>query len=437
MEEKKHQLLAEMTTDLHACCVEALSDRRFLCGLYQLNEKENERRGRLLLCDIGDSFTTAGEDSESLSRKVTVIDAKDVEGGVLDCKVSGYIIAAALSTGKLDFFRVTDDLAFLQPYTYFTAPEEGLFLSVDWMYSSQRTYQPLARIKTTPSSEYNFTNAHLIAVSTQESSILVYDTSRFDMHSNVPPAESTVPEATNIQPYKQNEIDVPVVHFKNTHALAGESVPAWIVAFDPYSTGTRLLSGGDDCAVRLWDTRCADVAIAANTTSHSAGVTSAQWHPVQENFFATGSYDGILRLWDARSMRKPVWELDTGGGIWRTKWWSEVTGESKGVWQDIGTDSTNEHEKHSTTYLGLACMHAGSALYAVDEGKGLAGSTLRLIGRHYQHSETPSGHLAYGFALLQGHPGVQSEQIRESPQGPSFLAVSCSFYDNLVQVWAV
>ena len=56
-----HTLLAELHTDLHACCVETVDDRLFLCGLYELNEEEQVRNGQLVVCDTLATLERIGE----------------------------------------------------------------------------------------------------------------------------------------------------------------------------------------------------------------------------------------------------------------------------------------------------------------------------------------------------------------------------------------
>eukprot|EP00601_Ochromonadales_sp_CCMP2298_P013308 CAMPEP_0173244560 /NCGR_PEP_ID=MMETSP1142-20121109/16171_1 /TAXON_ID=483371 /ORGANISM="non described non described, Strain CCMP2298" /LENGTH=142 /DNA_ID=CAMNT_0014176369 /DNA_START=229 /DNA_END=653 /DNA_ORIENTATION=- len=130
-------------------------------------------------------------------------------------------------------------------------------------------------------------------------------------------------------------------------------MPAWIVAFDPH-TGGQLVSGGDDCVLKLWDVSGVTVsqtrhvekgeggvggvggegggdgedadeddeevvqAPLAVNRKHEAGVTAAQWHPTLPSVFATGSYDGFVRVWGG--LAQPLLEVDTGGGVWRVKW---------------------------------------------------------------------------------------------------------------------
>lgn len=78
-----------------------------------------------------------------------------------------------------------------------------------------------------------------------------------------------------------------------------------------------LLSGGDDCCLKLWDLRCPHSPTHSLAKHFTAGVTSAQWCPreSQEHLFAAGSYDGSIALWDRRMQRQaPLAALVSG--VW-------------------------------------------------------------------------------------------------------------------------
>ena len=107
------------------------------------------------------------------------------------------------------------------------------------------------------------------------------------------------------------------------HTLFNEVLPAWVVSFDVHvfkdahvCCDKRLLSGGDDCLLKLWELSVSeDAAINHRLVSKTAlaGVTSAPWHPMIRELFATGSYDECVRVWDYRSVSSgPLLELSTG-----------------------------------------------------------------------------------------------------------------------------
>ena len=51
----------------------------------------------------------------------------------------------------------------------------------------------------------------------------------------------------------------------------------------------------------------------------SAGQTSCEFHPNDENILAQGGYDDMIRLWDKRNWKKPLSEVHLRGGVWRTR----------------------------------------------------------------------------------------------------------------------
>jgi WD40 repeat protein len=100
-------------------------------------------------------------------------------------------------------------------------------------------------------------------------------------------------------------------HKQAVHCLLGQPMPIWTVAIDKRYDTNKFISGGDDCAMRLWDLR-ADSCVGANSRQHTAGVTAAQWHPVHEHMFLTGSYDETCCIWDMRNIKSPLHVVQTG-----------------------------------------------------------------------------------------------------------------------------
>ena len=104
------------------------------------------------------------------------------------------------------------------------------------------------------------------------------------------------------------------------HTLGGCEIEVWIAAFDAHQA-TVVYSGGDDGILKGWDLRTGgSTPIFQCRDQHQMGVCSIQSHPTKKFSLATGSYDEHVRIWDIRSMKTPVAEYSTGGGVWRLKW---------------------------------------------------------------------------------------------------------------------
>lgn len=285
-------VVREINTKLHACSIETIgADDLIACGTYELNEQQDVRKGEILLLDI--------------KRNEPVIATIDCDSGVLDMKVVKNRLVAAMSNGSLDVYSIngsSDSRKMVSLLKECSAhkEEEGLFLALD---IDQRLSGDCWSCDT------------YIVVSTQQGSILLY------VHKSSNENElSTVVHNLNL-----------VCSVNNAHILMGEVVPVWIVSFDPH-TRNRLISGGDDCVLKLWNITMNDDGSSKNVDSskemkstplsltlnsavakkHGAGVTSAQWHPIYPHIFATGSYDEYIRIWDCRQLAKPILEIHAG-----------------------------------------------------------------------------------------------------------------------------
>lgn len=283
-------------TDFHACAVETLryssltgtdeaisgSDTAdavgcFVCGTYEYDETAADRCGSLTVYSQG---TTEWQRTQHIPCASGVLDMK-----LLHASDGRQLLACAMSAGKADMYAVdaTQSDCRLAYQTCIEHPEEGLFLSLAWdsaenaTNTSRQPQQQQQRATTIEQSK--------LSVSTQIGSLLVFQ-----------------PTPTHYQQcYEQ----------RNKHTMCGESMPVWITTFDVHSR-TTVLSGGDDCAFRLWDLRDSSSTPIATSRQHTAGVTSAVWHPVDANQFCTGSYDERVLLWDQRAMTKPVLDVHTG-----------------------------------------------------------------------------------------------------------------------------
>ena len=233
-------------------------------------------------------------------------------------KISGDLVASAQSDHTLFLHRIqhedlkdnedsySDNVSSSTPpklveVTSISAADEGLFLSVDWDLGyvlndvplnkeqdyDETTINHCGKTKVSKRCAKDLSNGSSanITVSTQHGSVIVYKLS------------------------SENEFSE-LLHIRNAHQMCGESMPVWITCFDPHSKNI-LVTGGDDCMMKLWDIRQGDCPTHTNK-GHNAGVTSAQWHPTDEHVFASGSYDENLRIWDHRVMRCPISEIHVG-----------------------------------------------------------------------------------------------------------------------------
>lgn len=65
-----------------------------------------------------------------------------------------------------------------------------------------------------------------------------------------------------------------------------------------------VLSAHPDHCVRLWDPRAqqaGETVVQRTFSSHKEWVSAVAWHPTTATLFASASYDGTVKLWDARS----------------------------------------------------------------------------------------------------------------------------------------
>ena len=160
--------------------------------------------------------------------------------------------------------------------------------------------------------------------------------------------------------------------------------------------------------------------------NHSAGVTSAKWHPTDSNIFASGSYDEVVFIWDKRNMNAPLISIPTGGGVWRIKWY---------LFKTVNKDFE---------LLLTANMQGGCKLYQffVDEKEIEYDEFSTVVVKDHQIYENikldvslsdqsnVNTQLAYGVSLL-------SCEEKDEDKSLILNIASCSFYDNLLQLWKI
>nr|GMC75688.1 diphthine methyltransferase homolog [Ipomoea batatas] len=170
----------------------------------------------------------------------------------------------------------------------------------------------------------------------------------------------------------------------------------WAASFDIHQP-QLVYTGSDDCKFSCWDSRDdPSKLVFQNTKVHTMGVCCIAKNPSDPNTLLTGSYDEHLRIWDVRSISRPVNEksISLHGGVWRIKYHPVVPG-----------------------IVLTACMHNGFAVVNVERDEP------EVMETYKKH-----GSLAYGADWQRG--SLCMEGKRENT-----AIATCSFYDRLLHIW--
>ncbi|KAK2956108.1 putative Diphthine methyltransferase [Blattamonas nauphoetae] len=149
----------------------------------------------------------------------------------------------------------------------------------------------------------------------------------------------------------------------------GHEYDAWTAMFANSGTHQNVIvSGGDDCILKIWDLRMIESVRAAesegedeeelywgretlqqpsllNRNEHTVGVTCMCQDEWNDQQFFTGSFDGIIRLWDYRNISQPISRTTARDGVWRLKC----------------LKSEDEETTQTTRRILAACTHSGTA----------------------------------------------------------------------------
>jgi hypothetical protein len=234
--------------------------------------------------------------------------------------------------------------------------------------------------------------------------------------------------------HKTHEIQNAHVFFKNNPS------EVWTTAFasnSHYSTYNNIImSGGDDCNLKIWDLRLVGENNSSTkpinvigTEEFSAGVTAISYHPKLQHIFAVGSYDECIRIYDIRMMTSSTATSEdtnkclerinnVGGGIWRIKW----------------------HPIHVDTLL-VGAMHGGCRILKSSCNLGALDSLIEsydmyeTIVNNYEVTDSTivtefkeHGSMAYGADWI--YSNIEEEKY--------FIeaCASCSFYDRQAFIWS-
>jgi diphthamide biosynthesis protein 7 len=197
-----------------------------------------------------------------------------------------------------------------------------------------------------------------------------------------------------------------------------------------------IQAGGDDLALKSWDARTlprtlpctmslsdppspapAPAPTSTNRRTFSGGVTAIKASPHQPRILAVGAYDATVRIFDMRSVLRPVCEADVGGGAWRVKFHPSTA----------AADRTRD--------VLVAAMHAGCRVVRFGRGV-MGGDDDGREGGNETPSETDEWRIVKTFEKHQSMAyGVDwSYQSVHSGAGETLVG-SCSFYDHNLYLW--
>lgn len=265
-----HSLDTEYSADSIEWCPHVDFLTHFVCGTYQLEGNTSEsssppcrRKGRIYLFQ----FKTKTNEFSELHRLETaaILDMKWLQQENLEFP----ILAAANALGQIEVFTLENNqLIRKTTFELNTEFHNLLALSLDWNCAT--------------ASESNDERKILSSDSKGDITLLEYNGE----------------------------------HLTKLNSWSAHSFEAWICAFDKWDRN-RVFTGGDDTFLHAFDIRGPNKML--TNKSHIAGVTCLLSHPKQEHILLTGSYDERLRIFDTRSMKKPVSDINLYGGIWRLK----------------------------------------------------------------------------------------------------------------------
>ena len=223
-------------------------------------------------------------------------------------------------------------------------------------------------------------------------------------------------------------------------ATDAHSLEAWAVAFatkDAFHGSGRdvVFSGADDAQLKAWDVRAGLDAPAMrfrDWKTHGAGVTCVAPSPHDPHVLATGSYDDVVRLWDARAANRPVAVASCrlGGGSWRARWHPRARRLAVAAMDGgaVALDWDGEERSFCVRRDEDFVQDGGVADHDADENPKNAVQERASDVRpgSLRASCVYDGHASIAYGADWGWRGGRSR---------GDVVVSCSFYDKGLHVW--
>ena len=147
--------------------------------------------------------------------------------------------------------------------------------------------------------------------------------------------------------------------------LSGHTAEVFVAAWNP-TVPDLLASGAGDATVRIWDLNAANdapVVCKHLPQTHAKNISTLEWNQ-DGTLLASGSYDGILRLWTPQGDLHLVMSMHQGpifGVRWNSRGNLLLTGSTDGsaiVW-DVGSGRTRQQfNVHSDNVLDVQWLTA-------------------------------------------------------------------------------
>lgn len=196
----------------------------------------------------------------------------------------------------------------------------------------------------------------------------------------------------------------------------------WAIALSP--GGKEVASGSDDGIVRLWEIET--VKVTARWTGHSSGVPSICWSP-DGGRLVSGSYDGTARVWNVESGETVLEPIQTGQIYVRTVRYSggqDAVGESSVKLWDVKTGELLKTLKAKTPAGEVLCLAWSSDVNTLISG------SLDMDGSGIRKFDTATGKQT---AVLEGHEHL----VKALSLSPNSRILASASSDKTTRLWNI